>query len=181
VTIFAGPVASAAFVTAAVARPLEHGTFHDKFSHVAHNYCGKAGLTVAERGVVDGRFLVNVRKPGSAPHSLERIKVIEVDSNAAGESITAVSGSLTNELKITHNGDGTLTVLALETGPTTVYDNSTGKAIARNPGQVRFAVLFDQNGTPADRDDDRFLDIKQLKGSTGRNDDLCAAALDVLG
>ena len=38
---------------------------------------------------------------------------------------------------MTDNGDGTLTILVLTTGPAAVY-GPDGKAIARNPGQVRF-------------------------------------------
>jgi hypothetical protein len=56
-----------------------------------------------------------------------------------------------------------------------------GKAIARNPGQVRFQFLVDHAGTPADPSDDVFLaDLGLVKGSTGRSDDFCAAAVPAL-
>ena len=56
-----------------------------------------------------------------------------------------------------------------------------GKAIARNPGQIRFEVLVDHAGTPADPSDDVFLaDLGLVKGSTGRSDDFCAAAVPAL-
>ena len=51
-----------------------------------------------------------------------------------------------------------------------------GKAIARNPGQSRWEILIDNNGTPQDPSDDEFLEfLGDVKGSTGRTDDACAA------
>ena len=68
----------------------------------------------------------------------------------------------------------------LATGNATLYC-ADGKAIARNPGQVRFAILVDHGGTPTDPSDDEFIeDLGQLKGSTGRSDDFCTAALAAL-
>jgi hypothetical protein len=60
---------------------------------------------------------------------------------ATGEHVTRVERVLDEDLRVTDNGDGTLTVLVLATGNSTVYDES-GKAIARNPGQVRYALLI---------------------------------------
>jgi hypothetical protein len=56
-----------------------------------------------------------------------------------------------------------------------------GKAIARNPGQLRFELLIDNGGTPTDPSDDEFLEfLGFVKGSTGRTDDFCAAAVPEL-
>ena len=83
--------------------------------------------------------------------------------------------------KITDNGDGTMTILVLATGNAAVYDE-TGKAIARNPGQVRYEVLIDYGADIADPSDDQFIEFLGLvKGSTGRNDDFCGAVLPVIG
>ena len=84
------------------------------------------------------------------------------------------------DLRVTDNGDGTLTILVLSTGNIAVY-GPDGKALARNPGQVRFELLVDHGGTPTDPSDDEFLEFLGLvKGSTGRTDDFCAAVLPVL-
>jgi hypothetical protein len=66
---------------------------------------------------------------------------------ATGEFVTDFSKTLEKDLRITDNGDGTLTILVLATGNAVVYDEN-GKAIARNPGQVRFELLIDHGGTP---------------------------------
>jgi hypothetical protein len=61
-----------------------------------------------------------------------------------------------------------------------VYDES-GKAIARNPGQIRYEILIDHGGTPADPTDDGFIEfLGVVKESTGRTDDFCAAVVPAL-
>ena len=41
--------------------------------------------------------------------------------------------------------------------------------------------MISDPGTPSNPDDDVGLSFEQVKGSTGRSDDYCAAILDVLG
>jgi hypothetical protein len=78
------------------------------------------------------------------------------------------------------NGDGTLTILILATGNDVLY-GPDGKAIGRNPGQIRFEILVDHGGTPTDPSDDEFLaNLGAVKGSTGRSDDFCEAAVPAL-
>jgi hypothetical protein len=83
-------------------------------------------------------------------------------------------------LKVTDNGDGTLTILVMGTGNSTLY-GPEGNAIARDPGQIRFEVLIDHGGTPSDPSDDEFLEfLGDVKPSTGRSDDFCEAAVEAL-
>jgi hypothetical protein len=83
------------------------------------------------------------------------------------------------DLRVT-DGDGTLTILVMTTGNAAVY-GPDGKAIARNPGQVRFELLIDHGGTPTDPSDDEELAfLGFVKESTGRTDDFCAAVVPVL-
>ena len=56
-----------------------------------------------------------------------------------------------------------------------------GKAIGRNPGQVRFELLVDHGGTPTDPFDDEVIaELGVVKEETGRNDDFCAAVVPAL-
>ena len=55
-----------------------------------------------------------------------------------------------------------------------------GKAIARNPGQVRYELLVDHGGTPNDPSDDVELGSTDVKESTGRSDDFCEAMVAAL-
>jgi hypothetical protein len=109
------------------------------------------------------------------------VRVRAVYTNVAtGEYVTETVSSLEKDLRVTDNGDGTLTILVLAIGNATVYGESD-KAIARNPGQLRYEVLIDHGGTPADPADDEFIEsLGVVKESTGRTDDFCAAVVPVL-
>jgi hypothetical protein len=80
----------------------------------------------------------------------------------------------------TNNGDGTLTITILATGNAVLYDEN-GTPIARHPGQIRFQILIDTNGTLEDPfDDEEIAFLGVVKGSTGRSDDFCEAAVPAL-
>lgn len=176
VTAAAVVVTLAAPVTAA---PLEKGTFHEEFSFVDPDFCG-AGLEVRFDGVADGRFKAMRRGRDGLVYFMEHVHVTETLTNLANDtSVSDELRTLSKDLHVTDNGDGTLTVLVLATGNFTLY-GPNGKAIARNPGQVRFELLVDHGGTPDDPFDDVVLDFKLVKESTGRSDDACAAAVAAL-
>jgi hypothetical protein len=163
----------------ASARPTQD-VIHEEFTEQLEDFCGQPGLTVTRDVVVDGRIQINVRRPGTPPYRLERLKVTSVLTNEDGDVVTHEDRFLSSDLKVTDNRDGTVTVLVMATGNTTIYD-STGTVIARNPGQTRFEVLVDLNGTPSDHTDDEFIGFLGIvKPSTGRNDDQCAAFLGQL-
>ena len=77
--------------------------------------------------------------------------------------------------------DGTdLTITVLATGMAKVKD-AQGRVISANPGQIRYQVLIDDNGTPADPLDDTFIaDLGLVRDSTGRNDDFCSRVVPAL-
>ena len=61
-------------------------------------------------------------------------------TNVANDNTaTSVGKVVDKDLLVTDNGDGTLTILVLTTGPAAAY-GPDGKAIARNPGQARFEL-----------------------------------------
>ena len=64
---------------------------------------------------------------------------------------------------------GTLTIVALLTGGNRTYGND-GKLIAKNSGQVRFEIVYDYVH-------DVEISNELIFGSTGTNDDFCAAVL----
>ena len=87
---------------------------------------------------------------------------------------------MNKDLKVIDNGDGTLTIITLATGNAAVF-GANGKAIGRNPGQVRFELLVDHAGTPSDPSDDVVIeDLGIIKGSTGRSDDFSAVVVPAL-
>lgn len=177
-------VATAAIALAATASAggqLFRESIDESEIRVEKDFCGVAGLTV--------QFDIDrVGSVHAVPHGPDglvyfgfNLKVNEVVTNLANDNFVTSSATIRDkDQRVTDNGDGTLTVLVLATGNATLY-GPDGKAIARNPGQIRYELLIDHGGTPSDPSDDEFLEfLGDVKGSTGRTDDYCAAALPVL-
>jgi hypothetical protein len=145
------------------------------------NFCDVPGLTVTLQATIDGRFAIRSRGRDHLAYYQEHSTITEVITNVAtGEHVTRVERVLDKDLRVTNNGDGSLTILVLATGNSTVYDES-GKAIARNPGQIRYEILIDHGGTASDPSDDKFLEfLGVVKESTGRTDDFCAAVVPAI-
>ena len=173
-------VVVAALAAPATAKPLEHGKFHEEFSDVVENFCDVPGLTVRFDGVAEGSFKANRRGRDGLVYFMEHVHVSDTGTNLAnGQWIRDEVRTLTKDLHVTDNGDGTLTILALSTGNVVIY-GADGEVLARNPGQVRFEVDVDHAGTPGDPSDDVFLAFRLVKELTGRTDDECAAAVGAL-
>lgn len=165
----------------AAAKPIERGTFHEELNRVLTDFCGVSGLDVDFHGAFD--FDYTIRSQGSAelPHFTQLVSGTRTFTNPDnGQVVTESFHVIEKDLKVIDNGDGTFTILLLGTGNSTTTD-SDGKAIARNPGQVRDEILIDNNDTPQDPSDDQLLEyLGEVKGSTGRTDDFCAAAVPAL-
>jgi hypothetical protein len=172
-------VGSTALAGIAEAKPFGE-RFHDEFTDIVDDFCGEPGLTVEFHRVVDGRFQAGARGKDGLIYFAEHVSFTSVVTNVDnGNMVTDKGRVLTKDLKVIDNGDGTLTIDVLATGPFTLY-GADGKAIARDPGQVRFQLLIDHGGTPNDPTDDEELDFVVTKESTGRSDDVCAAAVAAL-
>ncbi len=128
------------------------------------------GLTVAWTRSVELKISI----VGHGPDGIEYVSVLgditETFTNKAGETARSFANVLEKDLHVTENPDGTLTALELATGNATLY-GPDGKAIARDPGQVRYTLYIDG-------DDVTFGEI--VKDSTGRSDDFCTALVQAL-
>ena len=174
-----GVTAAAMLAAGAAAQPPFKERFHDEGTFVDEDFCG-AGLTV-DGDVCRGRQVPcsSGIGPMDSQYFLEHVKVTVVFTNRANsETVTLeVTRSVNKDLRVTDNGDGTLTILNLRTG-NDVYYGPDGNVIARDPGQIRVEIHVDHSGTPTDPSDDVFLTERELvKGSTGRSDDFCEAAV----
>ena len=160
----------------AAAKPIDSGTIHEEYSFAVTDFCGVDGLDLDIDGVNEVRFRLGSRGDAQLPYVLEQITGHQTLTNPDNDQfVTYSSRVILKDLKVTDNGDGTSTILALATGNETWY-GMDGKAIARNPGQGRWEDLIDNNGTPQYPSDDEFLEfLGDVKGSTGRTDDACAA------
>ena len=175
-----GATAAAVLAVAASAEPLLKESFHDEGTFVEENFCD-AGLTVDGSFVVDGRVLGVAHGPDGLAYFLEHVHATVTFTNRAnGKTVTLTSRVVSKDLRVTDNGDGTLTILILATGNDVLY-GPDGKAIGRNPGQIRFEILIDHAGTPTDPFDDVFLaELGLVKGSTGRSDGFCETTVPAL-
>ena len=162
----------------ASASPPYFETIVEPFSDDITNFCGVQGLTVDDTGVFRSRLKIRTGNAGLAIFA-EHITVDETLTGPTG-FVTIHTAFIAKDLKVVDNGDGTITVTQLLTGPSTVYGEN-GKAIARDPGQVRFRIVLDTNGTPGDPEDDIELSFEVVKPSTGRSDDYCAAIVPAIG
>ena len=164
---------------AAAAGPLLKESFHDEGTFVDPDFCG-AGLTVDGTFVVDGSVLAVAHGPDGLQYFVEHLKVTVVYTNRAnGKTVTLDVNRVNKDLRVTDNGDGTLTILALRTGNDVFY-GPDGNVIGRDPGQIRVEILINHGGTPTDPSDDEFLAEELVRGSTGRSDDFCEAAVPAL-
>lgn len=156
-------------------------TVHDEGVDVVTDFCGVPGMTVSVAFTLDLRIHVVPHGRDRLDYFLQHGQRSETLTNlTTGKRLTSVATVIEKDKTVTDNGDGTLTIVILATGNAVLY-GANGKAIARNPGQLRFAILVDNAGTPTDPFDDEFIeDLGVLKGSTGRSDDFCTAAVAAL-
>jgi hypothetical protein len=175
-----GVAAAVMLTTAADAGKVVRETIHEEGTDVIDNFCDVGGLTVEQSFVMDLRV-------HAVPHGRNRLvyflqhgrRTERITNLANGRFVTSSTRVIEKDLRVTDNGDGTLTILILATGNAVVYGEN-GKAIARNPGQIRFELVVDHGGTPNDPDDDVELSFRVVRDSTGRNDDFCEAVVPAL-
>jgi hypothetical protein len=170
----------AALAATADAQQVFRETIHEERDIVLEDFCGVPGLTVELASTIDLRVHVVPHGRARLAYFLQHGTTKEVLTNpATGKSLTSVARVTEKDMRVTVNGDGTLTILVLATGNAVLY-GADGKAIARNPGQTRFELLVDDGGTPTDPSDDEVIGQEVVKESTGRSDDFCEAAVPAL-
>jgi hypothetical protein len=179
-TLALGATAAVMLAGPASAGQVVRETIHDEFTEVGTDFCDREGLTVEHAFVLDARVHIVPHGRDRLAYFLQHGKQTDVFTNLAnGRSVTAVARVIEKDLRVTDNGDGTLTVLIIATGNAVLYGED-GKAIARNPGQVRLELVVDHGGTPTDPTDDLDVSFEVVRESTGRSDDFCEAAVTAL-
>jgi hypothetical protein len=163
--------------TPASARPIDKGHFHDVFTDDVYD-CD--GIPAQDSGDVSGNFVFNRRGSSPFPYYRESVHGTVVTTNLeTGGTFTNVFASNGRDHSIVDNGDGTITITTFASGGSRFYD-ANGELVLRDPGQVRFAVDIDYNGTPADPSDDVEVpdSFRIVRPSTGNSDlsgrDFCA-------
>ena len=154
-------------------------TVHEDDLNTIEDFC-EAGLTIQSHFVADIGVKAMPRGRDGLIYFGNRLRITETFTNLAnGKSVVSTVTGIDKDLRVTDNGDGTLTILIVSTGNAVIYDEN-GKAIGRNPGQTRFELVIDDGGTPNDPSDDTELSAEIVKGSTGRTDDFCGVIVPAL-
>jgi hypothetical protein len=154
-------------------------SFHEEFTNEIDGFC-ETDMVVESHLVVDGNVLIMPRGRAGLSYFANRLSITETFTNVDNDNVVVSRvNAIDKDLRVTDNGDGTLTILILNTGNAVLYD-ADGVAIGRNPGQVRFELVVDHGGTPSDPSDDTELSFELVKGSTGRTDDFCEVAVPAL-
>jgi hypothetical protein len=177
--IAAAVLAMAVLASTASGGVVFRDTIHDEYAFTIENFCDVPGLDVDLAGVLDIQVQVVPKGSAGLDYFLQHGVQIETLS-ANGISLRSTANVVEKDLHVTDNGDGTVTVLIVATGNAVLY-GPDGRAIARNPGQTRLEIVFDDNGTPDDPFDDIEVSRQVVKGSTGRTDDFCEAAVPAFG
>ena len=150
------------------------------FTETIDDFCDVPGFTVEAEFVIDATFSLKSHGRDGLLFYTQHTTSSQTTTNPANNlSVVDKTRVLNKDLHVTDNGDGTITIVFLVTGRSTLY-GPDGSAIARDPGQVRFEVVVDYGGTPTDLSDDVELSFTLIKGSTGRSDDYCAAIIDTI-
>ena len=172
------PALLVATAAPASAEKIDGGTFHDEDTFLVEDFCDVPGLDVEGHFTADGRFLARAQGPDSIVYFMDTTQTTIVWTNlATGQHATDISHkTVSKDLSITVNDDGTLTIITLHTGNGLLYGDS-GDLIAKGDGQVRFRNVIDYHGTLTDPEDDTVVSRELIFGSTGTNDDYCAAIL----
>jgi hypothetical protein len=150
-------------------------TVHVDDFNLIEGFCD-TDMVVQSHFVADVKVKAMPRGRDGLTFFANRLSITETFTNVDnGKFVVSTVNGIDKDLRVTDNGDGTLTILILSTGNAVVY-NSDGEAIGRNPGQVRFELLLDHGGTPSDPSDDTEISFEVVKESTGRTDDFCEVA-----
>jgi hypothetical protein len=162
----------------ATAKPLDKGHFHDVFTSDPYD-CD--GTPAQEHEDVSGNFLFNQRGGPKHPFPYYRTSAhgtITWTNLNTGGTYTNVLTANSKDQTIVNNGDGTITITVFTAGGSRYYDQN-GKLVLKAPGEVRFAIDVDYNGTPGNPDDDEEVpgSFRIVRDSTGPNTegrDFCA-------
>jgi hypothetical protein len=163
--------------TPATAKPIDKGHFHDVFTGDPYDCDGTPA-----QDAVDVHVNFTFNQPGSSPFPYYRESVhgTAVTTNLdTGGTFTNVFSANSRDHTIVDNGDGTITITTFASGGSRFYDQN-GKLVLKDPGQTRFAVDIDYNGTPGDPNDDVEVpdSFRIVRPSTGNSDlsqrDFCA-------
>jgi hypothetical protein len=161
-------------VMSAHAKPLEHFSDNNQGSFVTEDFCGDMKVRID----FDYDFTVVARESG--PDRIGRYTVsshgIETFTNlATGKTVTAFSDYITQDVRLTNNGDGTITIL-YQTPGAARYFGPDGRVVLIDSRPSWYEVVIDLKGTPNDPSDDTVISEELVREIAAHVDkDFCSA------
>jgi hypothetical protein len=152
----------------ATAQPIDKGHFDDVFTTDVYDCDGTPDQDAVD---MHGNFNFNLRGSSPFPYFRESVQGTIITTNLlTGGTYTQVTSNNKDRV-ITDGGDGTLTIVGQGAGGFRAYDQF-GKAVLKDPGNVRYASDIDYNGTPGNPADDTEVpdSFRIVRDSTGLND-----------
>jgi hypothetical protein len=140
----------------AAAQPIEQEHVHESSSEVIEDFCGD--LTVRHDFEADVYFSGKPHGPDGLIYFADRFRGTDSWTNLANDkTFTVAFTGQRKDLRVTDNGDGTLTILLLGAGRTFVY-GPDGTRLFLDAGTFRVSFLVDHGGTPTDPSDDEEIE-----------------------
>ncbi len=139
--------------SAAAAKPFEH--IHDRYTiSFEEELCGiDVETTIEAKEHFKGHL-----GPNGFPIFQGNLNTVVTWYNPeTGRTVTEHDRSSFKDLKVTDNGDGTITVLSQTTGIPEEIQYDDGTVAIKDVGRITFATVLDYNGTPAEAEDDIFI------------------------
>ena len=152
----------------ATAEVVERYSLDFSDSGVSTDFCG-TDLDPSYTYDQTGSGSVKQRGPDGPLWFHEKLRVVRTFTYD-GMTVTDIqANTVIKDLKIVDNGDGTLSITVLYAGGGRLV-GSDGKILAKGDGQIRMLLIIDIEA-------DEVISEELIFGSTGTNDDYCAAML----
>ena len=182
VALVSGVTALGIGVVPAAATVIDHEQFRNTGSEMV-DFCPPIALRFDFD--IRGMFLENSHGPDGLVHFAETSHGTFSWTNLANNlTMTTAINQINKDLKVTDNGDGTLTIVNVTSGFVDA-EAPDGQKFRIDSGTIRFEYLVDDGGTPTDPNDDVLLDQRIIKPGTGLNEfdnaDFCADVRQYIG
>ena len=141
-------------------------------SGTADDFCG-SGLQPTFTYDQTGSGSVKMRGQAGPLWFHEKLSVVRTFTYDGMTVTDTQPNTVVRDHKIVDNGDGTLSITVLYAGGGRLVGDD-GKLLAKNDGQIRMLLTIDLES-------DEVIDEELIFGSTGTNDDFCAAILEYWG
>ena len=148
------------------AKPYEQVRFNEQGSDLVDDFCGDLNVRIDfhDQGVVVGR---ETGKSRLLRYTQSHHGGSTITNLATGRAFSFTWNYLNQDVQVTDNGDGTITILAQIPGPERIY-GPDGQLLNTNGGTFRLQTVLDDGGTPNDLSDDTVLSEEVVSSNGGQ-------------